>query len=264
MLDLVALGLQPVEHALEADHQLRRADPLPHVREQPLHAGQQVVAFGQREHQPLVDGAVEAEAAVRVGLLDRAHILGPTQPHHERMGGEDHWGQLVHRAADEARIDLDRGLGVELGDEAPPGAAPVTTIFLSDETKCWLRKACTGRLVATSTRTAASGGSGRRTGRSCARKRAHPRPSRPAREDRESALPMSEATSSSASARAVDEKQREPIGMARLPPAGDQVRAQIGDRRAASSQLDLAPSTRSAAKASNSGRAKLTPLTEFS
>ena len=31
VLDLVALGLQPVEHALEADHDLRRADPLPQV-----------------------------------------------------------------------------------------------------------------------------------------------------------------------------------------------------------------------------------------
>ena len=136
----------------------RRADPLPEVlRTAPRHAAQQVAPFGQREHQALVDRAVEAEAAVRVGLLDRAHILGPTQPHHQRMGGEDHRRQLGDRAADQARIDLDRGLGVELGDEAPLRArlrSPPSSGPTRRSAGCGRR--CTGRLVATRSSTAPS------------------------------------------------------------------------------------------------------------
>ena len=168
--------------------------------------------------------------------------------------------QLVDRAADQARIDLDRGLGVELGDEAPVGLGsghhhlPVRR----DEV-----------LAAEGVHRSAGG-----------------------HEDQDGALGMEAAVEQDAraleseripgraaedgkigeraaderghlllaSARAVDQKQREPIGDRRAArPACGRARARSWATVSPQRPSSISPSsTSSAATASNSGRAKLT------
>ena len=63
--DLAVLGVEPAQHAVEAEHQVDAADPLADVAQGGARRFHHVRRLGDRQDDAVVDGAEEGQRAVR-------------------------------------------------------------------------------------------------------------------------------------------------------------------------------------------------------
>src|SRR5437867_4286221 len=127
--------LQVAQDAVAGEDHVRRANFRTDPGEGLLQVLDQVLPMRDAEHQPLVDGAIEGQAAVRVGLLDRAHVVRAVDHHNHRRGREARRRKLLHLDPDSPRVLFGRRQAVDFLDDAVRrvGFGDDQPLFIADE-----------------------------------------------------------------------------------------------------------------------------------
>lgn len=86
--DLPRFRVEAPEYAVEADDKIYSSEHGIEVLQHVFSRAQYVLRSGDSEYEPLIDGAEEGEAVVRVHVANRAAVIVATNFDHERIGGE--------------------------------------------------------------------------------------------------------------------------------------------------------------------------------
>src|SRR5574343_1725680 len=117
-LELFLSDFQVAQDAVAAKGQRRRADFLAEIGESLLEVGIDVAAARHAQHDAFLDRAVEGQRAVRIGLLDRADVIGAVEHDDHRRRREMIGGQGIDRDAEHPRIFLGGRQAVDFLDDA--------------------------------------------------------------------------------------------------------------------------------------------------